>query len=281
MCNLISTNSINCLQIQYKKLKGKKHSSVFEVMAQRNTWTHQRRRRREKQKLETQQILEGNDSHETSVSPKREECNDSIDTGSILKGSGFIIPDSSTTPVQLQSQSDMKSLKRKAGENSEYGNNSKQLKSGDQGSLKEADDSLDCADQTCKSGFPTADIPKLMNQSELYSYSVQSARVEASQYLKMENNSSDSVEENKDCERKIEIVQDRVNKNECDVTAAGSVQKRQENETKTDVCLLKALVSVSKVGSEIHIEMSCLGGTCGRDAVHQVMQYIKNNLKIE
>jgi hypothetical protein len=27
--------------------------------------------------------------------------------------------------------------------------------------------------------------------------------------------------------------------------------------------------------------MALLEGTCGRDAVHQVMQYIKNNLKIE
>lgn len=263
-------------------MKGKKQSSVFEVTAQRNTWSHQRRRRREKEKHERQQISERNDPHETSVSPKREECSDSVDTGSILKGGGLIIPDLSTTPVQLQSQSDMKSLKRKADENSEYGNNNKRLKSGDQWSLHEADDLLDCADQTCKSGFPNADIPKLMNQSELCSHSLQSANIEVSQYLKIENNSSDSFEENKDCERKIEIVQDHVNKNESDMTAPGSVQKRQEeNETNTDVCLLKALVSVSKVDSEIHIEMSCFEGTCGRDAVHQVMQYIKNNLKIE
>lgn len=248
-------------------------------MAQRNTWTHQRRRRREKEMHEKQQILERNDPHETSVSPKREECIDSVDTEIILKGGRFIIPDSSTVAVPLQSP---KSLKRKADENSEYGNNNKQLKSGDQGSLHEADDSMDCADQTCKSGFPNADIPKLMNQSELCSYSAQSANIKVSRHLKLENNSSDSSEENKDCERKIEMVQDHINKNECDMTAPRSVQKRQEkNETNTDVCLLKALVSVSKVDSEIHIEMSCLEGTCGRDAVHQVMQYIKNNLKIE
>jgi hypothetical protein len=234
-------------------------------MAQRNTWTHQRRKRREKEKHETRQILERNDSNETSLSPKREEYSNSLDTGSSLKGSGVIIPGSSA--IQLQSHGDVKPVKREADENSEYENNNKRVKREEQGSLHEADDLLDCTDQTCKSGFPNAGIPKLMNQS---------------QCLKVKDSSSNSFEENKDCERKVEIVQYNVNKNERDVTSPGSLQKRSdENETDTNVCLLKALVSVSKVGSEIHIGMSWLEGTCGRDAVHQVMQYIKNNLKIE
>jgi hypothetical protein len=267
------------LQIEYKQLKGKKHSTVFEVMAQRNTWSHQRRKRREKEK---QQILERNDSRETSVSLKREECSISVNTGSSLKGSGFIIPDSCTTAVQLQSQNDMKSVKQKADENSEYGNNNKRLKSGDQGRLHEADDLLDCADQTCKSGLSNAGIPKLINQSELYSYSVQSASTEVSQNLKIQDSSSDRFEENNDHERNIEIVQDCVNRNEYDVTSPESLQKRDdENVTNTNLCLLKAVVSVSKVGPGICIEMAWLEGTGGRDAVHQVMQYIKNNLKIE
>ncbi|PNF30379.1 hypothetical protein B7P43_G13417 [Cryptotermes secundus] len=42
------------LQIEYKKMKWKKESAVFEVMAQRNTWSHQRRKRREKKNHETQ-----------------------------------------------------------------------------------------------------------------------------------------------------------------------------------------------------------------------------------
>jgi hypothetical protein len=274
---------MNCLQIEYKQLKGKKHSSVFEVMTQRNTWTHQRRKRREQKKHETQQILERNNSCETSVSSKREECTISADTGSSLKGSGFIIPDSSTTAVLLQSQSDMKSVKRKGDEISEYENNNKRLKSGEQGSLHKADNLLNCAVQTCKSGFPNAAIPKLTNQSQLYSYSVQSANIIESQNLKIKDSSSHGFEENKDDKRKIEIVQDYVDKSEeCDMTSPDNLQKRDdENKTNTNVCLLKAVVSVSKVGSEIHIEMAWLEGTCGRDAVHQVMQYIKNNLKIE
>lgn len=262
-------------------MKAKKHSTVIEVMAQRNTWTHQRRKRRENKKHETQQILERNDSHETSVSLKRKECNISVDAGSSLKGSGFIIPDSSTTTVQLQSQSDVKSVKHKADENSEYGNNNKRLKIGDEGSLHEADDLLDCADQTCKSGLPNTDISKLINRSELYSYSVQSASMKVSQNLKIKASSSDSFEENNDGERNTEIVQDYVNKNDCDVTSPESLQNRDdENETNTNLCFLKAVVSVSKVGSEICVEMAWLEGTYGRDAVHQLMQYIKNNLKI-
>jgi hypothetical protein len=268
---------MNCLQIEYKQMKGEKHSTVFEVTAQRNTWTHQRRKRREKERHETQQTLERNDSHETSVSLKREECSISVDTGSSLKGSGFIISDSCTTAVQLQSQNNM-SVKQKADENSEYENNNKRLKSGDQGCPHEADDLLDCTDQTCKSGLANAGIPKLINQSEFYSYSVQSASAEVSQNLEIK----DSFEENNGLERNIEIVQDCINKNEYDVTPPESLQKRDdENETNTNLCLLKAVVSVSKVGPEICIEMAWLEGTCGRDAVHQVMQYIKNNLEIE
>lgn len=260
------------MQIEYKKLKWKKQSTVFEVMAQRNTWSHQRRKRREKKKHETQQILERNDSHETPASLKREECSISVDAGSSLNGSGFIIPDSSTTAVPLQSQSDMKSVKHKADESSEYGNNNKRLKSGD--------DLLDCADQTCKSGLPNSGISKLINQSELYSHSVQSASVKVSQNLKIKASSSGSFEENKDGERNTEFVQDYVN--ECDITSPESLQNMDdENETSTNLCLLKAVVSVSEVGSEICIEMAWLEGTYGRDAVHQVMQYIKNNLKIE
>ncbi|XP_033608073.1 uncharacterized protein LOC117282456 [Cryptotermes secundus] len=177
----------------------------------------------------------------------------------------------------------MKSVKHKADESSEHGNNNKRLKSGDEGSLhEEADDLLYCADQTCKSGLPNSGISKLINQSELYSRSVQSASMKVSQNLKIKASSSDSFEENTDGERNTEFVQDYVTKNECDITSPESLQNMDdENETSTNLCLLKAVVSVNKVGSEICIAMAWLEGTCGRDAVHQVMQYLKNNLRIE
>lgn len=43
--------------------------------------------------------------------------------------------------------------------------------------------------------------------------------------------------------------------------------------------LLKATVVVRKVSSEINVEMVWLEGTSGRDVIHQVLQYVKNNLK--
>ncbi|KAJ8880520.1 hypothetical protein PR048_016990 [Dryococelus australis] len=51
---------------------------------------------------------------------------------------------------------------------------------------------------------------------------------------------------------------------------------------KTDMqgCLLRAGVMVSKSGDDIHLEMTFVEGTGGRESLHQVMQYFKNRLKL-
>lgn len=270
------------MQIEYKELKEKKHSSVFEVTAQRNTWTHQRRKRREQRKYETQLDSEENNSRETAVSPKKEGYTASTETVSTLKDSRFVIQDSPTSAVQPQSQIDMKSTKRKHDDSSACENNNKRSKDGEQESLQETDDLLNCVDQIHESGFPNEGSPQLTNQSELYSYSVKSISTQKSQNPEMNDSNIYSFEENKNDKRNAEIVQDSVGKNEeCDLSSPHSLQKKYQTETNTDSCILKAVVSVSKSGPEIHIEIAWLEGTCGRDAVHQIMQYIKNNIKIE
>jgi hypothetical protein len=44
-------------------------------------------------------------------------------------------------------------------------------------------------------------------------------------------------------------------------------------------CLLQAQVVVRNVADEVMIELSWSSGTCGRDTLHQVLQFIKNHIK--
>jgi len=251
-------------------------------MAQRNTWTHQRQKRREQKKYEKQQVMEENSSCQMAVSIKKEENTVSTDTGSSSKASGSVGPHSHTSAFQSQSQIDIKSVKRKGGDDLEYENSNKRQKGGQQDSLQKADDLLDCAGKTYESKFPNEGSPQLSGQSELYSYCVKPTSTKKSQNLEINESTNNSFGENVNDKKNTEFVQVSVGKNEeCHLISPYSMQKRHDQiETKTDCCILKAVVSVSKVGPEIHIEMAWLEGTCGRDAVHQVMQYIKNNLKI-
>jgi hypothetical protein len=249
---------VNCLQIQYKECKRNQQSLVLEVTACRNTWSHQRQQRRQQKKYETQQT-----SCETSVSA-------SADTGSDLKGRESILPDS---PSQPQSQTDVMSMKRKGGE--EYENN-KRLKKGEDKILQTADDLLGYANKTHDTEFPNEGISQLTSESELCSHSLKSGCIEPLQHLKGNESAGDRFEKDKD--------DNRCSENE-DCFARSSpdtLQKRDDmTERNTNSYLLNALVSVSKVGPDIIIEMVWLEGTHGRDAMHQVMQYIKNNLKIQ
>ncbi|XP_021934839.1 methyltransferase-like protein 16 isoform X2 [Zootermopsis nevadensis] len=268
------------LQIEYKELKRSKHTSLFEVTAQRNTWTHQRRKRREQKKYETQLVSEEDNLCETAVSPKKEGCNISTETVSTLKESRFAIEGSPTSAVQPQLQTDMKSMKRKH-DNSVCENNKKISKGEEQERLQERDDLLNCMDQAHESEFPYEGNLQSTSHSELYSYSVKSVSSRKSQNPEI-NDNRESSEGNKNDKRNAEITQDSVSKNEeCDLSSPHCSQKRYQTETKTDSCILKSVVSVRKSGPEIHIEMALIEGTCGLDAVHQIMQYIKNNLKIE
>jgi hypothetical protein len=265
---------VNCLQIEYKECKGNKRSSVFEVMAHKNTWSHQRQKRRQQKKYERQQTLEGNNSCETSVS-------DSTDTRSDLKGSGFTLPETPSPTLQSLSQTGITLIKRKGDE--EYENNNKRLKKEEDESLQMTDDLLDYYNQTHNSGSPNEGSPQSTSQSELYSQSVKSGCIKMSQNLKINESAGDRFEENKDDKRHTKIV-DNIHENEdCDPTLSpDTLQKRDDtSEGNSNSYLLNALVSVCKVGPDIVIEMSWLEGTHGRDAMHQVMQYIKNNLKIE
>lgn len=252
----------NCLQIQYKECKRNQQSLVLEVTAYRNTWSHQRQQRRQQKKYETQQTSEGNNPCETSVSV-------SSDTGSDLKGSESILPDS---PSQPQSQTDVLSMKRKG---DEYENNNKRLKKGEDKILHTADDLLGYANKTHDTGFPNEGIPQLTSQSELYSHSLKSGCTKMLQNLKSNESGGDRFEEDKDENRHSE------NEDSFARSSPDTLQRRDDKtERNTNSCLLNALVSVSKVGPDIIIEMVWLEGTHGRDAMHQVMQYIKNNLKI-
>jgi hypothetical protein len=272
--NKLRIIDVNCLQIEYKECKGNQRSSVFEVTAHRNTWCHQRQKRRQQKKYERQQTLEGNNSCEASVSV-------STDTGSGLKGSGFILAEAPSPAVQSQSQTDVTAMKRKGDE--EYENNNKRLKKGEDESLQMTDDLLDCYNQTHHSGFPNKGIPQPTSQSELYSQSVKSGCIKMLQNLKRNESAGDRFEEDKDDKRHTEIV-DNIRENEdCDpMSSPDTLQKRYDTtERSTNSYLLNALVSVRKAGLNIIIEMVWLEGTHGRDAMHQVMQYFKNNLKIE
>ena len=261
---------VNCLQIEYKECKRNQHSSVLEVTAHRNTWSHQRQQRRQK-KYETQQTSEGNNPCETSVSA-------SADIGSDLKGSEFILPDSLSQP---QSQTDIMSMKRKSDE--EYENNNKRLKEGEDKSLQMTDDLLGSANKTHDSEFPNEGIPQLTCQSELYSHSLKSGCTKMLQNLKGNKSAGDRLEEDKDDNRHNEIVDNICENEDCYTRSSpDTLQKRDDStERNTNSYLLNAIVSVSKVVPDIIIEMVWLEGTHGRDAMHQVMQYIKNNLKIK
>lgn len=245
------------MQIQYKECKRNQRSLVLEVTAHRNTWSHQRQQRRQQKKYETQQTSEGNNPCETSVSA-------SVDIGSDLKGSESILPDS---PSQPQSQTDVMSMKRKCDE--EYENNNKRLKKGEDKILQMADDLLGCANKTHDTRFPNEGIPQLTSQSELYSHCFKSGCTKMLQNVKGDEEDKDynRLSENEDCFAR---------------SSPDNLQKRDDmTERNTNSYLLNALVSVSKVGPDITIEMVCLQCTHGRDAMHQVMQYIKNNLKLE
>jgi len=253
---------VNCLQIRYKECKRNQQSIVLEVTAHRNTWSHQRQQRRQQKKYETQEASEGNKPCETSVSA-------SVDTGSDLKGSESVLPDSPS-----QSQTDVMSLKRKGDE--EYDNNNKRLKKGEDKILHVADDLLGYANKTHDTGFLNEEIPQLTSQSELYSHSLKSECIKMLQNHKGNECAGDRFEEDKD--------DNRCSKNEdCfGKSSPDTLQKREDmTERNTDSYLLNALVSVSKVGPDIIMEMVWLEGTHGRDAMHQVLQYIKNNIKIE
>jgi methyltransferase len=251
------------LQIQYKECKRNQRSLVLEVTAHRNTWAHQRQQRRQQKKYETQQTSEGNNPCEMSVSA-------SADTGSDLKGSESVLSDS---PSQPQSQTDVMSMKRKG---DEYENNNKRLKKGEDKILHTADDLLGYANKTHETGFLNQGIPQLTSQSELYSHSLKSGCTKMLQNRNGNERAGDRFEEDND--------DNRCSENE-DCFARSSpdtLQKREDmTERNTDSYLLNALVSVSKVGPDIIMEMVWLEGTHGRDAMHQVLQYIKNNLKIE
>ena len=252
---------VNCLQIQYKECKRNQQSLVLEVTAHRNTWSHQRQQRRQLKKYETQQTSEGNNPCETSVSA-------SADTGSDLKGSESKLPDS---PSQPQSQTDVMSMKRKGDE--EYENN-KRLKEGEDKILQTADDLLGHANKTHNTGSPNEGIPQLASQSELYSHSLTSTKT--LQNLKGNESAGDRFEEDKDDNRCSE------NEGCFASSSADTLQKRDDmTERNSNSYLLNALISISKVGPDVIIEMVWLEGTHGRDSIHQVMQYIKNNLKIE
>ena len=250
------------MQIQYKECERNQRSLVLEVAAHRNTWSHQRQQRRQQKKYGTQQTSEGNNPCETFVSA-------SADRGSDFKGSESILPDS---PSQPQSQTDVMSMKRKGDE--EYENNNKRLKEGEDKILQTANDLLGHANKTRDTGFPNEGIPQLTSQSELYSHSLKSGCIKMLQNLKGNDSASDRFEEDKDDNRPSE--------NDCFARSSpDTLQKRDDITERNTTYLLNALVSVSKVGPDIIIEMVWLEGSHGRDAMHQVMQYIKNNLKIE
>jgi hypothetical protein len=142
---------------------------------------------------------------------------------------------------QPQSQSDVMSVKRKDDE--EYENNNKRLKKGEDKILQMTDELM-------------------------------SGCIQMLQNLKGNKSAGDRFEEDKDDNR-------QPGNEGCYVRSSDTLQKRDDiTERNTNSCLLNALVSLSKVGPDIIIEMVWLEGTHGRDAVHQVLQYIKNNLKI-
>lgn len=203
----------------------------------------------------------------------------STETGSDLKDNGFILPELPSLAVQSQSKIDITSMKRK--DDGEYENN-KRLKKGEDKSLQKTDDLLDCANRTHDSGFPNEGIPHVTSQSELYSHHVKSGCMKMSQNLKI-NETAGNICEGDDVKRNAEIV-DNIHENEdCDPSSLPhALQDRDDrNKRNTNSCLLNAVVSVNNVSPDIIIEMVWLEGTDGRDAMHQVMQYIKNNVKFE
>lgn len=261
--NKLRIIGVNSLQIQYKECKRNQQSLVLEVTAHRNTWSHQRQQRRQQKKYETQQTSVGNNPCETSVSA-------SADRGSDLKGSESILPH---LPSQPQSQTDIMSMKRKGDQ--EYENNNKRLKKGEDKILQMADDLLGYVNKTYDTGFPNEGIPQLTSQSELYSHSLKSGCIKMLQNLKGNESAGDRFEEDKDDNRHSE------NEDCIARSSPDTLQKRDDMTERKTTYLLNALVSVNKVGPDIIIEMVWLEGTHGRDAMHQVMQYIKNNLKTE
>jgi len=261
--NKLRIIGVNCLQIQYKECKRNQRSLVLEVTAHRNTWSHQRQQRRQQKKYETQQTSEGNNPCGMSVSA-------TTDTGSGLKGSESVLPDSASQP---QPQTDVMSMKRKGDE--EYENNYKRLKKGEDKILHKADDLLGYANKTHETGFLNGGIPQLTSQSELYSHSLKSGCIQMLQNRNGNEGAGDRFEEDND--NRCRESEDCFAK-----SSPNTLQKREDmTERNTGSYLLNALVSVNKVGPDIIMEMVWLEGTHGRDAMYQVLQYIKNNLKIE
>jgi hypothetical protein len=165
------------------------------------------------------------------------------------------------------------SVKRKDDE--EYENNNKRLKKGEDKIPQMTDELLGYAKKTHDSGFPNEGFPHLTSQSELYSHSLKSGCIKMLENLKGNESVGDRYEEHKDDNRHLE-------NEDCNTRSSSDTSQKRDDTTEinTNSCLLNALVSVSKVGPDIVIEMVWIEGTHGRDAMHQVLQYIKNNLKI-
>ncbi|XP_069684190.1 U6 small nuclear RNA (adenine-(43)-N(6))-methyltransferase [Periplaneta americana] len=230
-CNLKALFSQ--LQIKYKELKRKENLIVLEISAHKNTWSHQRRKRRERKNL-AQQTPEKNKFDETVIVSTQEGlCTE-------IKSNSDLVPTDLT-----KSSHDFESCKRKNdGLTSSYENNNNKRVKPDVREVLQTN-----TGQTCSVHVSSENTSKLGNDS-----------------LKLEKPKDAS------CQKEDE----KNNNSELSLAIQGpSYVDMQAEET----LILKTMVSVRRVTTEIHIEMAWLEGSSGRDAVHQVLQYVKNNLK--
>ncbi|PSN53309.1 hypothetical protein C0J52_04676 [Blattella germanica] len=281
------------LQIEYKSLKGNAKKRVIEIMAEKNTWSHQRRKRREQK---TQQTVEENEQTQPEqMEIEHELSNEKIDerlySDDTSKGS-------SKRKLNLESDIDIISKKSIYVKDEISEKTTERL-------FKEDDPELESSSKTHKAVQEKKSHQPEQMEVDVISCSDDINKRPSKRKLNLESDANDIIF------KKIKYVEDELSEETNDrlckeddqelesssKTNSETITGEKNNNHGTSLkyavpessshdkkgnrtCFLKAILSVSNVDSEIHIEMAWLEGLAGREAVHQVLQYIKNNLKI-
>lgn len=197
------------MQIHLEQIKGSKNVFAYNFTAQRNTWSHQRRKRREKKNLS--KLLDGSCDGDSSVSSEVQNQSSTSDDSRMDTSSTEVIadnkqaasvPENSSCVCKRISTPDLENALNKLAE----------VKVNSPGSMKRELEEDDCEDYYQFKKSKPMDVSCQCTQNELY---------------------------------------------------------------------LKAMLVIRRENTEVHVELSRIEGTENREVLHQIMQYIKNNLKFK
>ncbi|XP_067010726.2 U6 small nuclear RNA (adenine-(43)-N(6))-methyltransferase [Anabrus simplex] len=208
------------LQITYKVLCEKQHMKTLQICAVANTWSNQRRKRREK----LRQRMKGIKMDEDNKSDKETTLASSTSMGKATSE----VPQQNISPSGIEQAATTDILLHNEGSEDSLQSTGREKTNGMHGSESE------------------------LSQDGLSSVSGKRSR--------------DSEEE----EEEDEEVGSHRTKRLC---------TSSETEGQLESYVLKATLFLRLLASNIHIELIWLEGSGGKDAMHQILQYLKNRLK--